>query len=149
MDASAYAAALRTQLDRVTDAAAAKLERIVAAAPEAAEELQLLVFPDQDGEGGFSIVATLEGPDAYVLNRAIEADRTLFEVRHGAQGPTAPVPMFAPGRAGFEVRDVIVDAASGWLEELWARSARGRSPIPGYIAGIDGWGTVAPVELEA
>ncbi|MCM3658864.1 DUF6389 family protein [Agromyces mediolanus] len=149
MDASAYAAALRTQLDRVADAAAAKLERIVAAAPDAAEELQLLVHPDQDGEGGFSIVATLAGPDAFVLNRAIEADRTLFEVVHGAQGPIPAVPMFAPGRAGFEVRDAIVDTASGWLVELWDRAARGRSPIPGYVAGIDGWGTVAPVELDA
>ncbi|MFK4730479.1 DUF6389 family protein [Agromyces mediolanus] len=149
MDASAYAAALRTQLDRASGAAEEKLARIVAAVPDAAEELQLLVFPDQDGEGGFSIVATLEGPDSYVLNRAIEDDRTLFEVVHGAQGPTPPVPMFAPGRAGFEVRDAIVDAASGWLEELWERAARGRSPVPGYIAGIDGWGTVDPVELEA
>ena len=55
----------------------------------------MTVFPDQDGEGTLDVVVSLDGPDAFVLDRAVEPFRTLFAVVHGADGPVPAVPLVA------------------------------------------------------
>ena len=79
------------------DAAAARatLTALIAALPPKAREIHIVVFPDQDGEGTFSVVASLEGPDLFVLNKAIEGHRYLFDVRHTEDGIEPEVPCSA------------------------------------------------------
>ena len=147
MDRQDYQAALRRVLDQHSDKAQARLAALIAALPEKAREIRVGIFPDQDGEGTFSVVVSLEGPDLYVLNKAVDAHRTLFDVRHTATGVTPAVPTFAPDRAGFVVQDAIVDTAADWIEALWASVGRGKSPLPGLIYGDEDAGTSMPREL--
>lgn len=128
-------------------AARATLTALIGALPPKAREIHFVVFPDQDGEGTFSVVASLEGPDLFVLNKAIEGHRYLFDVRHTEDGIEPEVPLFASDEASFNVQDVIVDTAMQWVAELW--EARGNSPLPGLVYGEEGYGTREPLALPA
>lgn len=115
--------------------------------PDRAEEIVVTVFPDQDGEGTFDVVVSLDAPDAAVLDRAIAPHRTLFEVVHGEDGPVPEVPLVAPGRAPYDARDVVVDTAADWIVEVWDAAARGRSRVRGVVDGHGGHGTSVPRAL--
>ncbi|MCV6796608.1 DUF6389 family protein [Achromobacter ruhlandii] len=143
-----YQTALRRELDAHTDAALRVLAGLFPRLPEKAREIQFGIFPDQDGEGTFSVVIGLDGPDLYVLNKAIEGHRNLFDVVHGETGLTPPVPMF--GRdPGFCVQDVIADTAADWIEALWERGGRAVSPLPACIYADEDYGTTTPRGLSA
>lgn len=144
MDETAYRAALRATLDAHDGPALERIGALLAALPEAAREIHVVVFPDQDGEGAFSVRVSLDGPDLYVLNRAIEPHRTLFKVVHGEEGFEPDLPMF--GRdPGFSVQDAIVDTAADWIEALWPRA--GQAPIPVMIYGDEDYGPSTPRQL--
>ncbi|NMK48640.1 DUF6389 family protein [Achromobacter sp. Bel] len=147
MNRQDYQAALRRVLDQHSDKAQARLTALIAALPEKAREIHVGIFPDQDGEGTFSVVVSLEGPDLYVLNKAVDAHRTLFDVRHTASGVTPAVPMFGLDEPAFVVQDAIVDTTADWIEALWANVGRGKSPLPGLIYGDEDAGTSMPREL--
>ncbi|MFY2566105.1 DUF6389 family protein [Achromobacter ruhlandii] len=143
-----YQTALRRELDAHTDAALRVLAGLFPRLPEKAREIQFGIFPDQDGEGTFSVVIGLDGPDLYVLNKAIEGHRNLFDVVHGETGLTPPVPMF--GRdPGFCVQDVIADTTADWIEALWERGGRAVSPLPACIYADEDYGTTTPRGLSA
>ena len=80
---------------RAHDAAArATLTALIAALPPKAREIHIVVFPDQDGEG--TLGRGQPGrPDLFVLNKAIEGHRYLFDVRHTEDGIEPEVPLFA------------------------------------------------------
>ena len=126
-------------------AARATLTALISALPPKAREIHFVVFPDQDGEGTFAVVASLEGPDLFVLNKAVEGHRYLFDVRHTEDGIEPEVPLFASDEAGFNVQDVIVDTAMQWVAELWETC--GRSPLPGLVYGEESYGTGEPIAL--
>lgn len=147
MDAATHARLVRAHLDAATPEAVRRLRAVVDALPDRAEEVVVTVFPDQDGEGTFDVVVSLDGPDAAVLDRAIGPHRTLFEVVHGEDGPVPDVPLVAPGRAPYDARDVVVDTAADWVTEVWEAAARGRSRVPGVVEGHDGHGTSVPRAL--
>ncbi|MFD4993934.1 DUF6389 family protein [Cellulosimicrobium cellulans] len=148
MDAETHAHRLRAHLDAATPDAVLRLRAVVDALPDAAEEVVVTVFPDQDGEGTLDVVVSLDGPDAFVLDRAVEPFRTLFEVVHGEDGPIPAVPLVAPGLAAYDARDLVVDTAAAWVVEVWDAAARGRSRVPGRVEGHDGYGTRVPLALE-
>lgn len=149
MTQSEYIAELLRILRAHDPAARATLTALIAALPPKAREIHFVVFPDQDGEGTFSVVASLEGPDLFVLNKAIEGHRYLFDVRHTEDGIEPEVPLFASDEASFNVQDVIVDTAMQWVAELWETCGRGRSPLPGLVYGEEGYGTLEPLALPA
>jgi hypothetical protein len=147
MTQSEYKAELLRILRAHAAAARATLAALIAALPPKAREIHFVVFPDQDGEGTFSVVASLEGPDLFVLNKAIEGHRYLFDVRHTEDGIEPEVPLFASDEAGFNVQDVIVDTAMQWVAELWEAGGQGRSPLPALVYGEEGYGTLEPLAL--
>ncbi|CAB3642324.1 DUF6389 family protein [Achromobacter pestifer] len=147
MNLQEYQVALRRVLDGHSVKAQESLTALIKALPEKAREIRVGIFPDQDGEGTFSVVISLEGPDLYVLNKAVDAHRTLFDVRHTSTGVSPAVPMFGAASAGFVVQDAIVDTAADWVEALWESVGRGQSPLPGLIYGDDDAGTTMPRAL--
>ncbi|MDR7943880.1 DUF6389 family protein [Achromobacter aegrifaciens] len=149
MTQSEYIAELLRILRAHDAAARATLTALIAALPPKAREIHFVVFPDQDGEGTFSVVASLEGPDLFVLNKAIEGHRYLFDVRHTEDGIEPEVPLFASDEGGFNVQDVIVDTAMQWVAELWETNGQGRSPLPALVYGEEGYGTLEPLALPA
>lgn len=141
-----YQDALRRILDAHTAAALRTLASMFARLPEKAREIQFGIFPDQGGEGTFSVVIGLEGPDLYVLNKAIEGYRDLFDVVYGETGLEPPVPMFSSEPA-FCVQDAIADVAADWVESLWEQGGRLVSPVPAMVYAQDDYGTDLPRAL--
>lgn len=142
-----YQDALRRALDAHTAAALHTLAGMFARLPGKAREIQFGIFPDQGGEGTFSVVIGLEGPDLYVLNKAIEGYRNLFDVVHGEAGLEPPLPLFSTEPA-FCVQDAIADAAAGWVETLWDQAGRAVSPLPAMVYAQDDYGTDLPRALS-
>lgn len=142
-----YQDALRRALDAHTAAALHTLAGMFARLPGKAREIQFGIFPDQGGEGTFSVVIGLEGPDLYVLNKAIEGYRNLFDVVHGEAGLEPPLPLFSTEPA-FCVQDAIADAAAGWVETLWDQAGRAVSPLPAMVYAHDDYGTDLPRALS-
>ncbi|MBU4610763.1 hypothetical protein IMZ29_09540 [Achromobacter sp. GG226] len=149
MNRDDYIAALQAVLAAHDAAAEATLVGLFAALPPRAQEIHIVVHPDQDGEGTFSVVASLSGPDLFVLNKAIEGHRYLFDVRHTAEGLWPEVPYFAHADAAFSVQDAIVDTAMAWVAARWAAVAPGRTTLPGWVYGEEGYGTTDPLALPA
>lgn len=148
MNQQDYQAALRRVLDAHTDGALRTLRELFPRLPEKAREIQFGIFPDQDGEGTFSIVIGLDGPDLYVLNKAIDGHRHLFDVVHGEDGVSPRVPLFAR-EPGFCVQDAIADTAADWLEALWEQGGRAVSPLPACIYADEDYGATTPRSLAA
>lgn len=143
-----YQDALRRVLDAHTEPALRKLAGLFPRLPEKAREIQFGIFPDQGGEGTFSVVIGLDGPDLYVLNKAIQEYRSLFDVVHGENGVSPPVPMFAREPA-FCVQDAIADVAADWIAAIWDLAGRGVSPLPALVYAHDDHGTDMPRLLPA
>ncbi|KQS90546.1 hypothetical protein ASG68_03900 [Rhizobium sp. Leaf453] len=124
-----------------TQPALSQLNAIKQSLPKQARQFEIGIHPGQDGEGFFDVVVHLDGPDLYVLNKAIQPYRVLFSVKciDGRMQPD--VPMFDPGETLFCVNDVIVDVCMTWVEKLWSQS--GGVGLPGYVFGEEGYGTIS------
>ncbi|OZI34554.1 hypothetical protein CAL29_13720 [Bordetella genomosp. 10] len=140
-----YTSALDGVLQAHAGPAHATLDALIAALPPRAREIHIAVFPDQDGTGTFSIVASLDGPDMFVLNKAIEGHRYLFDVRYTERGVEPDVPLLDGGGTGFDVQDAVVDTGMRWVETLVR--ARDPAPLPVLIYGEEGYGTLAPIVI--
>ena len=123
------------------------LRSVLAQTPDRATELELEIFPNQEGDGAFTVEASFEGPDYYVLNRSVRDIPELFVVRHGEKGFVPDVPMFDPFRQPFPVNDVIVDCVAEWLTQLWLTLGVPRYRLPVRVVGHDDFGTATPIEL--
>jgi hypothetical protein len=140
MTADEYKTVLQSILQVHSQLALEHLNAIKHALPQKARQVMVGVHPGQSEEGFFDIVVHLEGPDLYVLHKAIERHRLLFEVKciDGQMRPD--VPMFDPDEAAFSVNDVIVDICMEWIEGLWQRL--GGLGLPSFVFGEEGYGTV-------
>jgi len=140
-----YAAALKDILSAHAQPVLDRLAAIRQALPPKARRVTVGVHPAQDGDGFFDVVVHLEGPDLYVLNKAIAPHRVLFEVKvvDGKVQPDAP--MFDPDEVDFSVNDAIVDSCMAWLEGLWRQL--GGVGLPAVAFGEEGYGSVASKPL--
>lgn len=147
LDQTTYQSELLAILRQHTPAALATLQAFATKLPDKARAVVIMVHPNQDPDGGFSIWIHLSGPDLYVLGQAIKDCRSLFEVRFvdGRLKPT--VPMFDTLDQPFDVNDVIVDTAIVWLKELWRDFGGIRPGLPVTAMGDDGYGTKGVVSL--
>lgn len=117
-----------------------KLHAVKRSLPEKARQLLVGVHPGQSEEGFFTIMVHLDGPDLYVLNKAIQPYRSLFDVRI-VDGRIQPhVPRFDPDALSFSVNDAIVDACMEWMEELWRQF--GGIGLPAFVFGEEGYGSL-------
>ena len=81
MTKTQYMIILKDILNRYTQDAIAKINRIKQILPEKARSVEVGIHPTQDEEGIFSIMIHLIGPDLYVLNKVIEPYRELFGIK--------------------------------------------------------------------
>ena len=149
MDAKSYSAELLKILKAHSDQAIKTLNAVDEILPEKVSGIMLGIHPNQEPDGMFAILIHLEGPDLYVLNKAIDAHRYLFNVKFVDGRLTPQVPMFDPFESDIEVNDVIVDTALLWLEEIWMAFDGKMKKIPTQVFGEEGYGTKTPKRLSA
>ena len=104
-----YKTKLRKILEENSETAIGKLELVFQELPQKSKRADLIIFPDQDGEGTFTVRVSISGPDLFVLNKAIEANACLIEVQHTPNGLEPNVPLMDPFNCSFEVNDALAD----------------------------------------
>lgn len=146
MTEAEYVDQLQAVLSQHSTAAAARIANLLKAIPAEAKQLDLEIFPGQDEDGFFTIRASLDGPDLYVLNKAIADQADFFDVRYTDFGVEPPIPLVnAPG---FPVNDVLVDCAAAWLQGVWESLGSVECRVPVWIVAHDDYGTLTPIDLH-
>lgn len=148
MNEEDYIAELTVALAKQSDSTGSKIAPLLANLPEKAQRLELVIFCSQDGEGDFTVRASLDGPDLSVLNTAIEPHAELLSVRHTPSGFEPYVPMVDPFDTEFEVNDALSDCVAKWLSDIWHRSGPHEVSIPVAIVAHDGYGQTTPITLN-
>lgn len=144
-----FIAKLSAALQNHAGTARAQIPRLLMSLPKRATQLDLQVFPAQDGDGFFTILASVDGPDLYVINKAIDAHANLFDAKYTENGVDPPIPIVDPFDVDYPVNDIIVDCAAKWLQEVWRSLGDVDCSIPVVVIGHDDYGTVTPVELHS
>lgn len=148
MDAKSYSAELLKILENYSRQAIQTLNAVDKILPDKTSSIMLGVHPNQEPDGMFSVLIHLEGTDLYVLNKAIDAHRYLFDVKFVDGKLTPQVPIFDPIDTDIEVNDVIVDTALIWLEGIWVVFDGKMKKLPTQVFGEDGYGTKTPRYLS-
>jgi hypothetical protein len=124
---------LLNELNKHKSVIAEKIDRLIENIPEKAKTLDLQLFPSQDGDGMFSICASVDGPDLYVLNKAIKDYAYLFDPIHTQEGISPHIPTIGGIAVDFNVNDLVVDSVSHWLTSVWEKTYKAQLLIPVYI----------------
>ena len=149
MEESEYVAEVRTILGQHVDRARAQLGKLPALVPATAKSMEIVIFIDQDGEGFLDVRASLEGPDLYVLNKAIEDAAVLFETKMVDGEMVPPLPLVDPDEDELPVQDILTDLAADWLKAVWEGVDPSGIRIPVVIVSHDGYGTKVPILLRS
>lgn len=147
MDATSYSRELLSILHEHSAQALEVLRAFDKALPEKARAIDIVVHVSQDPDGLFTVMIHLDGPDLYVLNKAIHDHRTLFAVRYTDGRVTPKVPLFDSLNPPFEVNDVIVDTCIEWVKELWIGFGGVKRDLPARVWGEEGYGTRGTIPL--
>lgn len=149
MTESEFTAELSSLLAQHSDAVRTKLPLLLASLPERATRLDLQVFPAQDGDGFFTVRASVDGPDLYVINKAIDEHAELFDAKYTEAGVEPPIPIVDPFDVDYPVNDIVVDCAAVWLQSVWQSLDAVDCRMPVVIVGHDDYGTKTPIELHS
>ena len=149
MTESEFIAELTAVLECHSDSVRAEIPLLLTSLPARARQLNLQVFPAQDGDGFFTIRASVDGPDLYVINKVIGTHAELFTAKYTESGVKHPIPIVDPFDVDYPVNDIVVDCAAKWLQSVWQSLGDIECRIPIVIVGHDDYGTVTPIELHA
>lgn len=148
MTESEYKSEVRSILDQHTDEARSQLAKLPGLLPKTSRAIELKIFIDQDGEGFLTVRIALDGPDLYVINKAIEDCALLFDTKMVGGELVPPLPLMNPFDEDFSVHDALTDCAADWLITVWNGVDRNTLRIPIRIISHDGYGSRIPIELS-
>ncbi|MEK6236933.1 MAG: DUF6389 family protein [Planctomycetales bacterium] len=137
---------LNSILFQHSKAASQTIRNLIAALPDKATCLNLEVFTSQDQDGFFTVRASVDGPDLYVLDKAIAQHALIFEARSTEFGAEPPIPIVW-ANVGFPVNDTVVDCAAKWLQAVWESLGPMECRVPIVVLGHDDYGSLTPFEL--
>jgi len=148
MEENEYRIELRKALLENSAGAIKRLSATFQALPSKTKSVELMIFPDQDGEGTFGVRVSLSGPDLYIMNKAIEESADIIDVKHTPTGLQPNVPMMDPFDSDFEVNDVLSDVVGDWLASIWNQVDLGTVGLPVTIIADEGYGLNLPIKLQ-
>ncbi len=148
MTESEYTTEVRSILDQHSDDARSQLTKLLGLVPDTASAIELTIFIDQDGEGFLTVRIALDGPDLYVINKAIEDCALLFDTKMVDGELVPPMPLMDPFDEDFSVHDALTDCAADWLITVWNGVDRHAIGIPVRIISHDDYGSRTPIELS-
>lgn len=148
MTESEYTAEVRSILDGHTGEARSQLAKLPGLLPDTAKSIELTIFVDQDGEGFLTVRTALDGPDLYVINKAIEDCALLFDTKMVDGEMVPPMPLMDPFDEDFSVHDALTDCAANWLVAIWNEADHTSIGIPVTIVSHDEYGSRTPIELS-
>ena len=135
-----YTKAVSEVLNKNSQEALRRFNKALALIPPKVRRITIDVFVDQDGEGFLSVRIGLEGPDLYVLNKAIESNADLFVTRMTQNGFEPPLPLMEPDAYDFSVHDALTDCAIFWVQSLWEQIDHDSVHLPVFLESTDEYG---------
>lgn len=142
-----YIDAVNSVLAEYSEGAIRRIRETITVLPQKATRMTFDVFVDQDGEGFLDVRIGLDGPDLFVLNKAISAHADLFKTRMTESGLNPPLPQMDSQEEAFSVQHTLTDCAAKWIATIWKEHGLD-SPIPVEITSPEGYGTVFPMVLR-
>jgi hypothetical protein len=143
-----YIREVQAVLNQHSQQATSRLAATLAALPPKTRKVDIEIFVDEDGEGFLTVRVGLDGPDLYVLNKAIAPHADLFRTRMTRDGFDPPLPVMDPGGETFSVHDTLADCASAWITSVWKQANQEPLSLPVTIVTHDGYGTTTPLQLN-
>ncbi len=147
MDIGEYCQAVRGVLGEYRTSVVFKVANVIKLMPANTRSLVLEIFVDQDGEGFLKIMASLDGPDLYVLNKQIAPDAELFTTRMTEAGFVPPLPLMGRNES-FDVNDALTDCAAEWLQSLCSELQLEAVTVPVIIESHDQYGSLCPIYIN-
>jgi hypothetical protein len=147
MTKSEYVRAVEQVLEAHTTMAVSRLVAALANVPKKAERVTIEIFMDQDGEGFLDIRVVLDGPDWYVLQKAIASHADIFSTKMTENGLDPNLPLMCPGGESFSVHDALSDTAAAWIAKVWAMTGQQDFHLPVVAVTHDDYGTMTPLQL--
>ena len=148
MEERQYRTELRKVLDENSTIVINKLNATLQTLPKKSKSIELMIFPDQDGEGTFDVRVSLSGPDLYVLNEKVKDSAGLINVKNTPTGLEPRIPLIDPFNSEFEVNDTLVDVVSDWLKSIWQQAETRNISLPVTILADEGYGRNLPIKLN-
>lgn len=142
-----YIVAVDTVLQPRTRDAAAVLGHALKLLPAKTRSVELMIFVDDDGEGFLNVQVYLEGPDLFILNKAIAEYCSLFSVTMQESGFEPPLPLMCSS-TDFSVCDVLTDCAAKWLRSVWQHTEKGDLSLPVFVYAHLDYGSIPPMKLN-
>ncbi len=143
-----YVNAVESVLEAHRQVAQSELAAVFNLVPPKTKRMTIDIFIDQDGEGFLSVRVGLEGPDLFVLNRAISPHAELFTTRMTEAGFEPPLPLMSSRREPFSVHDTLTDCAASWIAQIWKDLNPTGITVPVDIVSPEDYGTITPFRLN-
>ena len=146
MQEQEYIQAVSSVLARHTERAVAQLRLGLDALPGKARAVTIHVMVDQGTEGFLTVRLGVDGPDLYVLNKAIAPYASLFSTVMTETGLSPDLPLMEGDE--FDVGDVLTDCAARWVREVWQQAGHAANGLPVAVISPEGYGQSLPVFLQ-
>jgi len=141
-----YIQVVSSVLARHTEQAVMQLKRGLDALPGKARAVTIDVMVDQGTEGFLTVRLGVDGPDLYVLNKAIAPYASLFDTVMTETGLSPDLPLMEGTE--FDVGDVLTDCAANWLREVWQQAGHAANGLPVAVISPEGYGQSLPLLLR-
>lgn len=144
-----YKLELKKVLDEYSSVAIKRLDLIFNYLPVNFDSFDFGIFPDQDGEGTFSVRVFFKGKDSYTLNKSIKDFANVIIGGFKTNSKFYKVPTFMdPFVVEFEVNDALCDTVADWIANIWKSNYKEKLDKPVTIFGDDDYGTQLPMEIN-
>ena len=143
-----YVRAVMHVLSQHTERAAAQLSKALELLPEKSKDVTIDIMVDQGVEGFLTVQVGVNGPDLYVLNKAIALHAKLFDTVMIETAMQPDLPLMDINEDAFSVGDVLTDCGAKWATEVWEKIKHEACRLPVNVTSPEGYGTCLPICLQ-
>ena len=138
MNKDSYMNDLLACLDKNRETIKSKLQLAIQSIPEKTKAMHIGIFASQDGEGMFSIYINPEGPDLYVLQKALGDKADIYDPGFKDYGDELGVPYIERDEVDFDVNHTLALTVAIWLNEIWVEIEKPQGLIPFHVFAVEG-----------
>lgn len=139
---------LAQTLSKHNENAIQRINKVLSILPDKTKSISIMVSPNQDGDGNFSVFISLDGPGLYVLNNQIQDYFEIFSPRYDDSELNPNIPIVDPFDVDFEVNDTVADVVVEWLSLLWENVKSENVVVPVYICVDEDYGSTPFIKIN-
>lgn len=148
MNQERFTQELEDVLSKHDEFAIQRISKVLSILPIETKSVSIMVSPNQDGDGCFSVFLSLDGHDLYVLNKQIQDYFEIFSPKYSNSGLNPYIPIVDPFNVDFDVNDIVADIVVKWLILLWKNIKSDNINVPVFIYIDEDYGSTPFVKLK-